>query len=80
MVRIKVPCSRDDVIKLKKTTSQEAPASPNKIRIAVNIEQQQQNGSKNRASLEESFNSKLVMKSESKNRYIKSNSKSMTHL
>ena len=76
---------------LQKATSQDADS--NKIRISVNHDQNGGNGnanagsnsstgigSGNRASLEESFNTKLVMKKKKNNHYIKSNSKSMTNL
>ena len=75
---------------LQKATSQDADS--NKIRISVNHDQNgggngnagsissTGGGSGNRASLEESFNTKLVMKKKKNNHYIKSNSKSMTNL
>jgi len=96
VVRIRVPYTREDALnireglndRLHKANSQDADS--NKIRISVNHEQNGSGGggvdsssdagNGNRGSLEESFNTKLVMKKKKNNHYIKSNSKSMTNL
>jgi len=96
VVRIRVPYTREDALnireglndRLHKANSQDADS--NKIRISVNhdqngsggggVDSSSDAGNGNRGSLEESFNTKLVMKKKKNNHYIKSNSKSMTNL
>ena len=93
VVRIRVPYSREDAMQLKKATSQDENkiriSVNHDLNTAENGNSRTRAGSQKsgeeprnsqRASLEESFNTKLVMKQQNNSHYIKSNSKSMTNL